>query len=94
MLRLTNVGARLHPAQHTIGDRRATRPRNYAKSHSRSHNAVIRVYDDAGNVIETYEHKGRVQRVVKKFGAAILRKEIRRIAALLLNLRCRSLAAY
>jgi hypothetical protein len=25
---------------------------------SRSHNAVIRVYDDAGNVIETQEHKG------------------------------------
>jgi hypothetical protein len=25
---------------------------------------VIRVYDDVGNVIETHEHKGRVQRVV------------------------------
>jgi hypothetical protein len=25
---------------------------------SRSHNAVIRVYDDAGNVIETHEHAG------------------------------------
>ena len=24
----------------------------------RSHNAVIRVYDEAGNVIETHEHKG------------------------------------
>jgi hypothetical protein len=23
-----------------------------------SHNAVIRVYDEAGNVIETHEHKG------------------------------------
>ena len=30
----------------------------YAKFFSRSHDAVIRVYDDAGNVIETYEHKG------------------------------------
>jgi len=30
----------------------------YAKFYSRSHNAVIRVYDDPGNVIETYEHKG------------------------------------
>jgi hypothetical protein len=30
----------------------------YAKHRSRSHNAVIRVYDDAGNVIETHEHKG------------------------------------
>jgi hypothetical protein len=26
--------------------------------YSRSHDAVIRVYDDAGNVIETYEHAG------------------------------------
>jgi hypothetical protein len=25
---------------------------------SRSHHAVIRVYDDAGNVIETQQHKG------------------------------------
>jgi hypothetical protein len=25
---------------------------------SRSHNAVIRVHDDVGNVIETQEHKG------------------------------------
>jgi hypothetical protein len=30
----------------------------YAKFFSRSHAAVIRVYDDAGNVIETHEHKG------------------------------------
>ena len=30
----------------------------YAKFYSRSHDAVIRVYDDAGNVIETHEHKG------------------------------------
>ena len=30
----------------------------YAKSRSRSHDAVIRVYDEAGNVIETQEHAG------------------------------------
>ena len=30
----------------------------YAKHRSRSHNAVIRVYDATGNVIETQEHKG------------------------------------
>jgi hypothetical protein len=30
----------------------------YAQHRSRSHDAVIRVYDDAGNVIETQEHKG------------------------------------
>ncbi len=28
----------------------------YAKHRSRSHHVVIRVYDDAGNVIETHEH--------------------------------------
>ena len=28
---------------------------------SRSHEAVIRVYDAAGNVIETHEHKGEVK---------------------------------
>ena len=30
----------------------------YAMHSSRSHDAVIRVYDDAGNVIETHEHAG------------------------------------
>ena len=28
----------------------------YAKFYSRSNDAVIRVYDEAGNVIETHEH--------------------------------------
>ncbi len=31
---------------------------DYAKFRSRSHDAVIRVYDEAGNVIETYEDAG------------------------------------
>ena len=30
----------------------------YAMHYSRSHHAVIRVYDAAGNVIETHEHAG------------------------------------
>ena len=30
----------------------------YAEHYSRSHDAVIRVYDTAGNVIETREHAG------------------------------------
>ena len=30
----------------------------YSQHYSRSHDAVIRVYDAAGNVIETHEHKG------------------------------------
>ncbi len=32
---------------------------NYAKFFSRSHDAVIRVYDEAGNVIETHEQAGQ-----------------------------------
>jgi hypothetical protein len=31
---------------------------HYAKHRSRSHDAVIRVYDGTGNVIETHGHKG------------------------------------
>jgi hypothetical protein len=30
----------------------------YAKFRSRSHDAVIRVYDEGGNVVETREHAG------------------------------------
>jgi hypothetical protein len=30
----------------------------YAKHRSRSQRAVIRVYDEVGNVIETHEHAG------------------------------------
>jgi hypothetical protein len=30
----------------------------YAEHYSRSHDAVIRVYDELGNVIETHQHKG------------------------------------
>jgi hypothetical protein len=33
----------------------------YAKHRSRSHDAVIRVYDSAGNVIQTPEHAGDFQ---------------------------------
>jgi len=30
----------------------------YAMHRSRSHNVAVRVYDEAGNVIETHEHTG------------------------------------
>jgi hypothetical protein len=36
----------------------------YAKHRSRSHNAVLRVYDEAGNVVETHEYAGDFKRVV------------------------------
>ena len=38
---------------------------SYAMHSSRSHNAVIRVYDEAGNVIRDARAGGRFQRVVK-----------------------------
>jgi hypothetical protein len=37
----------------------------YAKFRSRSHDAVIRVYDESGNVIENARAQGRVYRMVK-----------------------------
>ena len=37
------------PPDHVIG---------YAEHYSRSHDSVIRVYDAAGNLIETHEHSG------------------------------------
>jgi hypothetical protein len=37
---------------------------DYAKFFSRSHHTVIRVYDEAGNVIETHEHVGDFKRAV------------------------------
>jgi hypothetical protein len=33
-------------------------PIGHAKHRSRSHNAVIRVFDEVGNVIETHQHAG------------------------------------
>jgi hypothetical protein len=33
----------------------------YAKFYSRSHDAVIRVFDKTGNVIETHEHAAQFQ---------------------------------
>jgi hypothetical protein len=39
----------------------------YAGQYSRSHGAVIRVYDDAGNVIEAHEHAGQFKESVTRF---------------------------
>jgi len=38
--------------------RRISNAIGFAKFFSRSHQAVIRVYDEVGNVIETHEHAG------------------------------------
>jgi hypothetical protein len=40
------------------GPNAASNAIGYASQYSRSHDAVIRVYDAAGNVIETHEHAG------------------------------------
>jgi len=37
----------------------------YAKFRSRSHDALIRVYDESGNVIETHEHAGDFKNFAK-----------------------------
>src|SRR5262245_45995748 len=43
---------------------------DYAKHRSRSHDAVIRVYDEASNVIETHEHSNPIE--ARSFGAMFL----------------------
>ena len=40
------------------GPNAASNAIGYASHYSRSHDAVIRVYDAAGDLIETHEHKG------------------------------------
>ena len=40
------------------GPNAASNAIGYASQYSRSHDAVIRVYDDAGNVVETHQHAG------------------------------------
>jgi len=43
----------------------------YAKHRSRSHNAVIRVYAAAGNVIETHEHAGEFKEPSSAFSTSL-----------------------
>jgi hypothetical protein len=51
---LTPDSARLSPRARQSGTLRI----GYPKFYTRSRNAVIRVYDEAGNVIEMHEQKG------------------------------------
>jgi hypothetical protein len=39
---------------------------DFAKHQSRSHDAVINIYDNAGNVIQTHEHKGELEKSKSK----------------------------
>jgi len=41
-----------------MASRMPSRTQSDTLSSSRSHKAVIRVYDEAGNMIETHEHNG------------------------------------
>jgi hypothetical protein len=49
----------------------------YAEHYSRSHDAVIRVYDDAGNVIEMHERRGSSKNREAGFPACGLLADIR-----------------
>jgi len=60
MISLRSIGWRStgrKPARGMTGQTRSATQR-HAKDRTRSHDAVMRVYDEAGNVIETHEHKG------------------------------------
>ena len=48
------------------GPNAVTNATGYAMHDSRSANAVIRVYDDAGDMMETHEYKGDFKRMVNK----------------------------
>ena len=41
-----------------VASKRITNAIGYAKFYSRSHDVVIRVYNEMGDVIELYEHAG------------------------------------
>ena len=46
------------PIRFGCGTKQAPDAIDYAKFYSRSHHALIRVYDATGNMIATHEHKG------------------------------------
>jgi len=56
LVRFDHVARFVVNAHHGVPIRLAKLARFW--QNSRSHRAVIRVYDDAGNVVETHEHKG------------------------------------
>jgi hypothetical protein len=57
-LRTFDLISKMLPLGHSENFVDAAAAVRYAKSNSGSHAAIICVYDDAGNVIETLEHKG------------------------------------
>jgi hypothetical protein len=59
-----------------------TKAIGYAKFDRRSHDAVIRVYDEAGNVIETHKHAGDFKEGVRfvRVRSRTLSKQLFRLA--------------
>jgi len=55
----------------------------YATHYSRSHDAVIRVYDAADNVIETHEHAGDFKEWVSAVGKTRSRHAVKHDGSLL-----------
>jgi hypothetical protein len=45
-----------------VGPEAAANATGYVKFYSRSHQAVIRVYDEAGNLIEAHKHAGDLRK--------------------------------
>jgi hypothetical protein len=63
--RLRNASTRLkRSTSYPIRLNSASSAVDYAQFRSRSYDAVIRVYDEAGNMIEMPEYAGRFQRTV------------------------------
>jgi hypothetical protein len=55
-------GDKLPPRLRVFPEARDPNAIGYAKLRSRSHDAVIRVYDEAGTVIETHEHTAAISK--------------------------------
>jgi hypothetical protein len=64
----------------------------YSVHCSQSHDTVIRVYDVAGNVIETREHKGEFNESVNPYGLASQRKRTQKLL-LEFGIRCANIHA-
>ena len=60
----------------------------YASHYSRSHGGVIRVYDDADNVIETHEHAGDFSEGSKLFPPFTPPRNRMNFGATVYHLRC------
>jgi hypothetical protein len=84
-MRCHSVGCGIEPTA-------VSRAVGYAQHRSRSHGSVIRVYDVAGNVIETHEHKGEFNESVNPYGLASQRKRTQKLL-LEFGIRCANIHA-